>query len=333
MRYFAALLLSVSTAAIAPVGASASDLLGPIWHLKGKHIGYVDSLSWSIEYTGQWGRTVVSADGAVFYHDLCCGSAMTADPSWIYPEQYWGQYPMYYMGTDMHYRITLTNDDPNRTYRHLRLVSIQEYFSPEGEWGEWMGEDAAKDWYIPELKPGESVFFDGSFHIAPDGLPGLNQTHIQVQHWNGGKGIPGPGSVIIDDAKAALWCPPEASAPGGAPAGAPSGAGAETSVPMETEVASSTEVRIAGGDRGYIESGKALTVEVKTAQAGAVRVNIYDRRGTVVWESTQFAGAGTSEFIVWNGNSLSGSSVPPGVYLILVEGPGVLAKKKVVVVR
>lgn len=316
MKFFAALLLSVSTAAIAPGGASASDLLGPIWHLKGKHIGYVDALSWSIEYTGQWGRTVVSENGAVFYHDLCCGGAVSADPSWIYPEQYWGEYPMYYLGGVMSYRITVANADPNRTYRHLRLVAIQEYFSPEGEWGEWMGEDAAKDWYIPELKPGESLIFEGSFNIASDGLPGLNQTHIQLQHWNGGQGVPGPGSVIIDDVKAALWCPPDA---------------ADTSVPQET--ATSSAVEITGGELGYMEGGKALTVEVRADRAGAVRVTVFDRRGSAVWESLGFVAAGTSGFISWDGNSLSGSPVAPGVYLVLVEGPGLSAKKKIAVVR
>ncbi len=319
MKSFAVLLLSFAAAAVAPCETVASDLLGPIWHLKGKHVGYAETLSWSIEYTGQWGRTVVSAGGAVFHHDLCCGGAVTADPSWIYPEQYWGEYPMYYLGTDMHYRITVANTHSDRTYRHLRLVAIQEYFSPEGEWGEWMGEDAAKDWYIPELKPGEIAVFDGSFHIAPDGRPGLNQTHIQVQHWNNGTGIPGPGSVIVDDVKAALWCPPEAAT--------------EVSGPAAAETVSGAAVEIAGGERGYVESGKALTVEVSSRQAGPVSVAVYDRNGGKVWETSRYAGAGTLEFIVWDGKSLTGSPVPPGVYLVLVEGPGVLAKKKVAVVR
>lgn len=319
MKSLAALLLSVSAGLIPPVGACASDLLGPIWHLKGKHIGYVDTLSWSIEYVGQWGRTVVNADGATFHHDLCCGGAITADPSWIYPEQYWGEYPMYYLGTDMHYRITLANSDPNRTYRHLRLVAIQEYFSPDGEWGEWMGEDAARDWYIPELKSGESAVYEGSFLIAANGRPGLNQTHIQVQHWNGGTGIPGPGSVIIDDVNSALWCPPEAAADG--------------PVLPEAAAVSSESIEITGGERGYVESGQPLTVEVRAAQAGPARVAVYDRRGAIVWESAVFVGAGMIKVLNWDGTGLSGSPVAPGVYLVLVEGPGVQAKQKVAVIR
>src|SRR6185295_12309115 len=91
--------------ALAAVAASspvlASDLLGPIDHLQGKHIGDGEPLSWTIEYFDYWGRTIVSSTGAEFHHDLCCGGYVTRDPGWVYPAQYYGQYPMYYFGTTM----------------------------------------------------------------------------------------------------------------------------------------------------------------------------------------------------------------------------------------
>src|SRR5437870_2366865 len=72
----------------------ASDLLGPIDHLQGKHIGDGEPLTWKIEYLDAWGRTFVDAAGGHFFHDRCCGGFQTNDPSWVYPQQYWSEYPM-----------------------------------------------------------------------------------------------------------------------------------------------------------------------------------------------------------------------------------------------
>jgi hypothetical protein len=206
-RRIAALLLLV-----APL-ARASTLLGPIQELQGKHIGDGEPLTWSIEYLDAWGRTFVDGAGGHFYHDRCCGGYLNHDPSWVYPAIYWGQYPMYYIGTTMRYRITLHNNS-ERTYKNLRVVAIQEYLTDDRSWGEWLAPDAARDWFLETLAPRGHAAFEGSLYIPwGDAHGGLDQTHLQVQHWTRGAGRPGPGSVIIDDAKAAIWCPPAAAAP------------------------------------------------------------------------------------------------------------------------
>ncbi len=202
--------------ALATGAARASDLLGPIQHLKGKHIGDGEPLTWTIDYLNSWGRTVVDASGGHFYHDRCCGGFQTNDPSWSYPQTTWGQYPMYYIGTWMRFRLTLTNTS-TRTYRNLRVIAIQEYLTPDGSWGEQIGPGSAKDWFLPVLGPGQSAVFVGALYIPWGAEDGLDQTHLQVQHWNKGQGQPGPGSVIIDDTKAAIWCPPRDAAPGATP--------------------------------------------------------------------------------------------------------------------
>jgi hypothetical protein len=307
----------LSAALMLAGGARASSLLGPIHHLQGKHIGDADPISWKIEYYDAWGRTVVDAQGGHFYHDRCCGGYLTHDPSWQYDPKYWGQYEMYYIGTTMRYRITLTNNGP-RNYRNLRVVAIQEYLTQDGSWGEWISPDAAKDWYLEEFNAGQSVVLEGSLYIPPGAHGGLDQTHLQVQHWNRGEGQPGPGSVILDDTKAAIWCPPEAGAPGSAVNG---GAAAVT---------------VAGGlVSGTPEGGAGAvgTIRVFPAAPGAIAVRLYDRRGNLVRELSAYAGGAGPVTIAWDGLTDAGVPAPAGVYLAVATGPGVSSRTRIAVAR
>ncbi len=310
--------LAIILALAAP--AAASDLLGPIWHLQGKHIGDGEPLTWNIEYYDEWGRTIVDAAGGHFYHDRCCGGFRTDDPSWIYPAEYWNNvYQLYYIGTTMRYRITLCNTG-NRSYENIRVVAIQEYLTTDGSWGEWIGPDAAKDWYLESLRAGECVTLDGSLFIPEGAHGGLDQTHLQVQHWNRGSGKPGPGSVIIDDAQAAVWCPPDEH-------------GVTPTDPTRT-AARAGEVTITGGIRGYLRpGGDPATIEVNVVEAGEIDVRIYDQRGRLVRKIRNHASGGRVETMLWDGTDSSGSAVVPGVYQVFVQGPGIQAKEKIAVVR
>ena len=291
--------------------ARASDLLGPIWQLMGKHIGDADPISWTIEYYDEWGRTIVDASGGHFYHDRCCGGVRTDDPSWIYPPQYYGQYDMYYIGTTMKYRITLKNTGM-RSYENVRLIAIQEYLTNDGTWGEWISPDAAKDWYIAELAPGKSMVFEGELYIPDGAHGGLDQTHIQLQHWDPLKTNTAAGAVILDDAQAAIWCPPDTT---GATGARPGG------------------IFVKAGSRGYVQPGSSALIQVGATDAGQVSVRIYNRQGMVVRELFSYAtGEGIVEF-TWDGMSSSGTYATPGVYLVVVDGPGVHAKEKLAVVR
>lgn len=309
-----AVAVSISSAAV------ASDLLGPIWHLQGKHIGDGEPLTWQIEYYDEWGRTVVDQDGGHFYHDRCCGGYRTDDPSWIYPSDYWSTFPLYYIGSTMRYRVTVCNAG-KRTYKNLRVVAIQEYLTTDGSWGEWIGPDAAKDWYVEELRAGECVTLQGSLRIPADARGGLDQTHIQVQHWNHGDGRPGPGSVIIDDAQAAVWCPPDEH-----------GVSAD-----ETQAGALSpggpRVTVSGGVRGYVGPGSAAKIEVFTLRSGEIDVRIFDQRGKLVREVTSYTGGGRTEMIRWDGTDSAGAAVVPGVYQVFVNAPGVQVKDKLAVVR
>lgn len=297
--------------------ARASDLLGPIQHLQGKHIGDGEPLTWSIEYFDQWGRTVIDATGGHFFHDRCCGGYETDDPTWIYPAKYYGTYPMYYIGTTLSYRITLTNNGP-RSYRNLRVVAIQEYFNAAGGAGDRMGAGAARDWYLAELKPNQTVTLDGLYAIGGDAHAGLDQTHLQIQHWNRGRGRPGPGSVIVDDTKAAIWCPPEMETDGARDA-----VGAATGVTGVLEVS--------GGRRGFLEGAETAVIAVRTAGGGEVAVRLFDQRGRLVRSWT--APSGGEQRFTWDGTDETGGRAAPGVYLVIATAPGFEGRDKIVVVR
>jgi hypothetical protein len=305
--------------------ALASDLLGPIDHLQGKHVGDGEPITWKIEYFDEWGRTFVDATGGHFYHDRCCGGFRTDDPGWVYPSSIWGQYPMYYIGTTMRYRITLTNNSP-RSYVNIRVVAIQEYLTNDGTWGEWISPEAAKDWYVRELRGYQTMVFEGSLYIPWGAHGGLDQTHLQVQHWDKGAGKPGAGSVIIDDAQAAIWCPPELSALKDSANGG-TGASPQGAVPGTTGSAS-----IAVGGRGSVEPGRVpVTVTVIPSGPGNIRVLIVGQKGAVVLDAVRVATSASPVTVTWDGLASGGAPAAPGVYLVTVEGPGVRTSRKIAV--
>jgi len=95
------------------------------------------------------------------------------------------------------------------------------------------------------------------------------------------------------------------------------------------------KVKIVGGIRGYInpKRGESATILVKPTAIGEVRVRIYDMAGGLVWDKSVPARAGATEVIQWGGVDSSGKPVPPGLYPVLIEAPGVKYKDKLAVVR
>lgn len=204
--FSALLVLLVLLASLAFVQA---DLLGPVQFPTGQHKGDGVAIEYQIRYLEPWGHTVADAGGLRYYHDRLAPGFVSYDAAQKLPSLYWGEYPLYYAGMTMRYQIILRNAGP-RSYRNLRIVAIQEYLSPSGGWSERIGPDWGRDWFLEELRSGETVVWTGEIAIPLTGTrSGLDQTHIQVQHWNRGQGKPGPGSVLIDDAQAAIWCPPD----------------------------------------------------------------------------------------------------------------------------
>jgi len=92
---------------------------------------------------------------------------------------------------------------------------------------------------------------------------------------------------------------------------------------------------IVGGLRGYInlQRGESATIMVKPAANGRFRARIYDMAGGLVWDRSITARASATEVIQWDGKDSTGNAVPPGLYPVLVEAPGVNYRDKLAVVR
>jgi hypothetical protein len=206
------------------------------------------------------------------------------------------------------------------------VVAIEEYLTNDNTWGDWLTPDAAKDWYVPELSGGQSLTFEGTLYLGVGGDThgGLDQTHLQVQHWNPGDAIPGAGSVIIDDAQADIFCPP-------APGAVNSGAAAATAV--GSTVTTPGTVTVTAGDRGFLSAGGvAGTITVNPVGSGVIAITIVSQRGATVASFARQTSGGV-ELFTWNGQDTNGRLVPSGVYLVSVTGPGVHAAERLAVVR
>jgi hypothetical protein len=89
------------------------------------------------------------------------------------------------------------------------------------------------------------------------------------------------------------------------------------------------EVRLLGGERGYAHLGKGDRVRIafRPGGNGEVSVQVFTLRGARVWGTTAAAVAGVTRTVEWD--------TPPaaGVYLVHVKGPGIGARRRIVVVR
>jgi len=95
------------------------------------------------------------------------------------------------------------------------------------------------------------------------------------------------------------------------------------------------QVKIVGGTRGYINPNRneQATILARPTGPGELRIRIYDVEGVMVAEVSKPVFGNTVEVIQWNGRGRSGTPATPGLYPIVVEGPGVRHKDVLVVVR
>jgi len=98
-------------------------------------------------------------------------------------------------------------------------------------------------------------------------------------------------------------------------------------------------VKIVAGVRGYLDprspatQGRHTTVLVKATGAGEIRMRIYNQRGVLIREVTTSTSGGNMETLFWDGKDASGVTVAPGIYPVLIEGPGIRARDKIAVIR
>jgi len=94
-------------------------------------------------------------------------------------------------------------------------------------------------------------------------------------------------------------------------------------------------VTIIGGPNGYIEpaKGEQAQIMVRLEVPGTITVKLFTMAGALVRTFSLASAGSITEVFFWDGTSSSGSPVPAGVYPVVVTGPGVYYRGKIIVVR
>jgi len=95
-----------------------------------------------------------------------------------------------------------------------------------------------------------------------------------------------------------------------------------------------SEVKIQGGEKGYVnpKKGEVAKIHFLPSGSGVVKVKIYTLRGQLVWEGSKSV-SGPQDFIEWDGRNKDNDVVASGIYVVYVEGPGIKATKKIAVLK
>ncbi|MFH1056913.1 MAG: hypothetical protein V1717_03920 [Candidatus Micrarchaeota archaeon] len=177
-------------------------------------IGLILAVSLAFAYTPNYGMHSGEQNDLAYSIEYLAPSLFVD-----YPDDGYYHLAGYYIGTTMHYKITLTNA-AKRTFKNLRVIGVQEYLQGGLVQGQSWNEDAMQNvlsngigqtFYVPELRPAQSVELTGSFYIPLNALPGVDRTRLIVLHMqneNANEANGGTGRVIVNDAFAGVYCPP-----------------------------------------------------------------------------------------------------------------------------
>ena len=91
---------------------------------------------------------------------------------------------------------------------------------------------------------------------------------------------------------------------------------------------------VQGGSRGYVNpaAGETAKIHFKAEGPGAVDFKIFSQRGQIVWEGSKQTD-GERDYIEWDTLNNMETDVASGVYIVLIEGPGIHMTRKIAVVR
>lgn len=166
----------------------------------GKHEGEVKQLDVRVEFHSAFGTTVADAQGT-HYH---VGNSVSHEDK-VYASSIWGEYPLYFFGTTVGAKVTVTNSGP-RAKAKLRIRSEAHYLRIDGSNGKELA--PAKEIEV-EVAKGETKEIDASFFVpwTEDAESGLDVLTLKVLHANEGEGSGNDPGLIL--AKRAIFCPPK----------------------------------------------------------------------------------------------------------------------------
>ncbi|MBI5554454.1 MAG: carboxypeptidase regulatory-like domain-containing protein, partial [Elusimicrobia bacterium] len=103
-------------------------------------------------------------------------------------------------------------------------------------------------------------------------------------------------------------------------------------IPM---VVDSNNVKILGGERGYINTaqGEKAQIVVNPGGSGTIEIKIYDLSGNLVWETNKEVTANTVEIITWDGKNNDRERLSSGIYIARVSGGGINQIKKIALIK
>jgi hypothetical protein len=194
----------------------------------GNHYGEKQFIEYEIVYKDYPGTLIINGTGSHYYFPRWnIRFTLTSN----YDDEYYGEYPVYFIGQTMHYEVHIKNTG-NRVFKNLRVVAMQEYRETKSGYdytgyfeitqGDSMPGENTQEWVVAEISAGEEIVLEGSY-TAPRGThPGLDQTHLQIWHYkhcdpgdpegeDDAVGIGASGRLIIDDQMAGVFCPPAVS--------------------------------------------------------------------------------------------------------------------------
>jgi hypothetical protein len=168
----------------------------------GKHTGEQKQLDVSIDFQHPSGITTTNADGTYYKY---YGYVIYEDK--VYPEEYWGDFPLYFVGKTAYIKVRLNNSGP-RAKAKIRIKTEAYTLRTDGSSGIPLMEPIIQDIV---LSRGEVRTVDSSFKI--DNLPGLesglDRFIVKVLHMSeGGKGKGNPEPSLIMQ-KEGVFCPPK----------------------------------------------------------------------------------------------------------------------------
>lgn len=169
----------------------------------GPHLGERLQLEVEIVFSQEFGETVTDACGTHYHF-----GDFVIDEDKVYPEEYWGTYPLYFFGTEVGVTVTVTNPGP-RAREKLRIRTEAYVLLTDGSNGAQLAAPREID---VEVERGETVTIDASFTAEYDpnavGMEGgLDRFIVTVLHPNAGND---DSAVIMT--KEGIFCPPEIEA-------------------------------------------------------------------------------------------------------------------------
>ncbi len=163
----------------------------------GQHMGERRQLDVDIVFSQEYGVTITDETG-IHYHI----GDWVFDEDKVYPSQYWGEFPLYYFGTEVGVAVTIRNNGPQKKAK-LRIRTEAHVLLTDGTSGVAL---AAPQEFDVEVMRDESVTIDASFvaEYVAGAESGLDRFLVTVLHPNQGGGDP---AIIMQ--KEGVFCPPD----------------------------------------------------------------------------------------------------------------------------